>query len=293
MNYKGRATFEFILSQVEDCIFDISPLINAIPENRIYNPEFYQTASRFQKLRPQLSLKQLALCDLAYSIVFYGMSYHDSMILTDRYTNYYNIRFLKYVVYYCGMKPHPDHSLYSPWKKEFDINYFTQMLADDIELHELETPRLDTFQKLPPTVFYNIIEQRPFKFYGGHQHKLGHYYRHLFQTVHYINNQQILTYAEKYDYIKTLRAQLSTPEQYLLFFNSISTMGRKWELRESLSQEKAIDYNKLLITKYNLVKNIPQLNFVGQINIDHFYPMVNFEINTPSELRLQICKYFC
>ena len=113
---------------------------------------------------------------------------------------------------------------------------------------------------------------RPF---NGHQLIFGHYYRHLFQTVTYIDNQpeRLLTPDEKYQYVKTLRAQLSTQEQVLLFFNSVSDLGLRWERDPSIRDE-----NKRLITKYNLIRNIPY-GFIKDIDFRKYYPNVRYEDN--------------
>lgn len=128
-----------------------------------------------------------------------------------------------------------------------------------------------------------IQKNYPFKLFNGHHARIGHYNRHLYQTVKYINSQdeEILSYEEKYNYIKTLRAQLGTHEQTFLFFVSLTDAGIKWEKAKYLSS------NKRLLTKYNLIKNIPK----GYITItkpeDH-YPDVNYynQRNTPSKVEL-------
>lgn len=122
--------------------------------------------------------------------------------------------------------------------------------------------------------------------YDGYQNVLGHYFRHIFQTVKFINNQTCLSYTEKYEYIKILRAQLSTHEQVLFFYNSLSNLGKPWE-----KDEKIKDENIKLITKYNLVKNITfKLNSI--IDVKKFYPNVTFEgqPKTPSRIQLEF-KY--
>jgi len=107
--------------------------------------------------------------------------------------------------------------------------------------------------------------------YDGYQNILGHYFRHLFQTVKFINDQPIIDYKQKYEYIKILRAQLSTFEQVLFFYNSMSTIGMAWGKSEEITDE-----NYKLITKYNLVKNINfELNQI--IDVKEFYPRVIYE----------------
>lgn len=101
--------------------------------------------------------------------------------------------------------------------------------------------------------------------YDGHQSRLGHYFRHLFQMVKFVDKEDCLTEEEKYFYVKTLRAQLSTYELAIFFLNSLSDFGKPW------SQEK-ID----LIEKYKFIKNIP-FGFTFDINPKDFYPKIIFE----------------
>lgn len=114
------------------------------------------------------------------------------------------------------------------------------------------------------------------KYFGGHQHRLSHYFRNLFQTVRYANNFKGIDYDLRYEHVKTLRGQFSTYEQAVIFFNSISDIGLVWEL-------KASDLNSELITKYNLIKNIPS-EFITDVEVKSFYPDVEYE-GEPNSLR--------
>ena len=125
-----------------------------------------------------------------------------------------------------------------------------------------------------------------YEVFDGHQSRLGHYYRHLFQAVTYINTQpkDILSYREKYQYIKTLRTQLSTQEQLLFFWNSISDLGLAWEKAKDIRDE-----NDKLITKYNLVKNIPE-GYSQYVKVGDYYPLVDYEglkETPPGRLKLE------
>jgi hypothetical protein len=112
----------------------------------------------------------------------------------------------------------------------------------------------------------------PHRLFSGHQLRLGHYFRHLFQTVNFIDKQpsSLLSYDDKYEYIKTLRAQLSTQEQVLFFFNSMSKLGYSWEKKYESAP------NKQLITKYNLIKNIPK-EYIATLDLANYYPLVDYE----------------
>lgn len=113
---------------------------------------------------------------------------------------------------------------------------------------------------------HEIKKERNFDYvpFEGHQSRLGHYYRHLFQSINYCHNKKID--IDKYEYIKLIRAQLSNHEQALLFLNSISKLGKPWK-----------DEN--LIKTYRLIKNIPGDFFdpKNEIDIKELYPEMIFE----------------
>ncbi len=106
--------------------------------------------------------------------------------------------------------------------------------------------------------------------YNGVYADFGKYFRQLFQIVTYINNKE-LDYKEKYEYIKALRVRLNIEEQYLLILNSLISIGSEWENENN-------DINEQLITKYNLIKNIPkEYNIIGDFNYREKYPNVHYE----------------
>lgn len=78
---------------------------------------------------------------------------------------------------------------------------------------------------------------------------LGHYYRHIYQTVCFVDSQKQLKPEQKYSYVKMLRAQLSDYEQILFYYNAMSSMGASWLALG--------DDDLSLITRYKLIKNVP------------------------------------
>lgn len=103
---------------------------------------------------------------------------------------------------------------------------------------------------------------------------LGIYFRQLYQAVTFIDNKIELNYREKYNLIKTLRVQLNIEEQYLLFANSLVSVGLDWEKNRS-------DDNKKLITKYNMITNLPKsyqpVEGVHFQDKEYGYPYVQYE----------------
>jgi hypothetical protein len=96
-----------------------------------------------------------------------------------------------------------------------------------------------------------------YRAFEGHQSRLGHYYRHLYQMVMYVHEAEPSLDIDKERSVKTIRAQLSTHEQALLLINSLTPIGRNW-------------WANGLITRYGLVKNIPR---------DFFNVTADFDIN--------------
>ncbi|WMJ08339.1 putative phage abortive infection protein [Nitrosomonas sp. sh817] len=154
-----------------------------------------------------------------------------------------NKKELLHITYYClyyGTGPNSSRILKLSLA-EFDSKFIGRL---EDELNDQEKKKMVKCEKNFPYI--------PFE---GHQSRLGHYYRHLYQAVKYVDQQEILTFDKKYEFVKTIRAQLSNHEQALLLLNSISPMGNRWW---------SDDYMR----KYEIVKNIPPEFFDCKKEID-------------------------
>ncbi|MDZ4822430.1 MAG: putative phage abortive infection protein [Flavobacteriales bacterium] len=81
----------------------------------------------------------------------------------------------------------------------------------------------------PPERYHGKYELYYYPF-DGHVVRLGHTYRHLYQTVKYLIEQErkeFLTKEEVLEYLRTLRGQLTNYDQLLLYYNGLS-LGRNW-----------------------------------------------------------------
>lgn len=87
----------------------------------------------------------------------------------------------------------------------------------------------------------------------SHNVLLGHYYRHMYQMLKLVANADFLDENEKYGYAKQLRAQLNDDEQVLLYYNSLSDIGKEWI--EKLAQKKRT--KMCLMARFRMIKNIP------------------------------------
>jgi hypothetical protein len=106
------------------------------------------------------------------------------------------------------------------------------------EYHSYQYPNSNMIIRLPTS----------YKLFSGHVSRLGHYYRNLFMMVKFVAEQELplLSYRDKREYLRILRAQISTDEQLMLYFNYISEYGRKWEN----------DENKFF-SNYRMIHNLP------------------------------------
>lgn len=87
------------------------------------------------------------------------------------------------------------------------------------------------------------------KYFRGNESDFGHYFRNLYTIVKFLHKSDI---QDKQKYADILRAQLSSHELLLLFYNCLSDFGKT--------------KFKPLIENYQLLKNMPQNRL---INIEH------------------------
>ena len=71
--------------------------------------------------------------------------------------------------------------------------------------------------------------------------------------IRYVDQQTLN--IDKYEYVKTIRAQLSTHEQALLLVNSLTPIGQNW-------------WKEDLIVRYRLVQNVPREFFDSATEVD-------------------------
>ena len=92
----------------------------------------------------------------------------------------------------------------------------------------------------------------------------GHYFRHLFLLVKFVVKRNDLSYEEKRDYLRIVRASLSTNEQVFLYYNWLAGIGKPWEEVSGNGNKFFTDYRMihninpgLLIQEYTFTKISP------------------------------------
>lgn len=118
-----------------------------------------------------------------------------------------DIAALAYLAFYYGVN--------DAWK-----NLLKQEMKDFAHHDELVEKMLD-YIKTPSYNRYALGRTN--------QTDLSAYFRNIYNAIKFIDESNMLSDQEKYDYVKILRAQFSTPELYILFFNLLSPFGKKWK----------------------------------------------------------------
>lgn len=278
--FRGRNCFRYILEEFGYCQSEIAPFFEGVQIDDIYVETFYnRLIDKLNGEGRRIDFIELARINVAYCIVFFGVGVDSSVLLEKYFDKKYHLGFVRSIIEYARMKPRMDQPCFKNWfeiNERFNFKRKLEIFEEIRELRKEEELYYDFENESEAFEFY--YESKFDKYYGGRQHNLGHYFRHLFQTVKYVSRHKDINSADKYFYIKTLRGQTSSYEQLLLFINSLSFLGMAWELYPEMgnsSKKKDMVANKL-ITSYNLIKNLPGEGAFG-FYYRNYYPDVEYE----------------
>ena len=258
MNKDGQDVFKMIMNQIEESIEEITPFFEGLSVEDFYQDGFLKN---LQNTVAGVDFIAFAKLDIAYTTVYFGTRKEYIERLKDVLSERYKRDFVKLIVHFLQLKPirkYKDGEGLEQWKK-----FNKWKTKDKIAL----VSSIINNQPNKGLMYVNLITKGIHaSYYWGHEFRLGHYLRHLYSTVYYIDSQDKLTIEEKCDYVRLLRTQLSNTEQILFFANSLTEIGWYWEL---LGKES-------FITKYGLIKNISQKEIFG-ISYQKVYPNVLYE----------------
>ncbi|HEX8196625.1 MAG TPA: putative phage abortive infection protein [Pyrinomonadaceae bacterium] len=283
-----RKVFRTIFREFIECFREVKGFSNSKNPNDYLIPVYRSELSEIindnniknDSNNIEINLIELAIIDIAYSIVFYGINKESEPILRQRFKKRYNPSYFFPLLQYIKLKPKQENT--HRWDIWLELRKYKgkelRTIIQEFYEYKRVTRKNRPFTPLSAKTRFLDYDEEFNKYYGGHLHRLGHYFRHLFQCYKYLNYHRDLSENEKYFYGKTLRAQLSNYEQAILFVNSISTLGMKWELTpevEFLSESEVKSKSKL-ITRFNLIKNLPDYHLSG-LKYKKYYPNVKYE----------------
>ena len=286
INIQGREVFKVIFTQFNEAWSESKILFDSFDVNFIYEKEYlYKLQSNQQIKERKIDLKEMAQIDLIYLIIYYGVNDKEKMVIENLTKNRYNSNFINYLLDLIELKPQKQNTEY--WEKWNFINKLSNIDNKSKAFHNLIQLHLGKLNNNEIKGFYPenqngkkflypanmcIYDSKYSKYYTGFQYFLGHYYRHIFQTIKFIQNEKYLLKNEKYNYIKVLRGQLSNYEQLIFFLNSLSVSGRIWE-----SFDVDNNTSQTLLSEYHLIKNIP-VRYIQNIDVLRYYPNIKYEL---------------
>lgn len=107
-----------------------------------------------------------------------------------------------------------------------------------------------------------VIVKRSYEvFYEEHGSDVGHYFRNLYRIIKFIDEE--ITQNPDF-YTGLVRAQLSSDEQFLLFYNGLSLYGKKF---------------KDLIEKYSLLEHFDKSQLFDENNQAYLYVDTAYGVN--------------
>lgn len=112
------------------------------------------------------------------------------------------------------------------------------------------------YSKCPTKDEFERINTAFVALFAKHQSDMGHYFRNLYNIIKFIDNKGPAQFEEKCVYTNLLRAQLSSHELLLLFYNSLSQFGS--------------DKFKPLIERYHILKNMPRGQIIQKEHEDFY-----------------------
>lgn len=139
----------------------------------------------------------------------------------------------------------------------YNVLYFG-LDKDWIDYMKSKLAKVAGSDKLLDRLLHDVKEDK-YQYNRSNQAYLSAYFRNMYNAIKFIDDDVFLSDAEKYKYVAIYRAQLSNPELYILFFNVMSSFGKKW---------KENNY----IVKYKLIKNLP-LNYPFPFKANDYFPM--------------------
>ena len=259
--FRGKQVFKVIYDQFTEAYSELSDYFATLPDKdlapaSIYLSDYYQFLQNNTHLpdRSEVRLKELAHINICYLVVFFGLSKEGFRKIDTLLKDKMNSSYYQPILQYLSMKPVLDSKFFNSW-----VVY--QSFFKRGAIKELIT---DYHQK------------RYYKYYGGHQFRLGQYFRHLFQSISFVDNRTEMLKGDRESYVKIIRAQLSDYELVLFFINSLSFLGSEWEIGLN-SFKRPGNTPRKFITTYHLIKNIPDSFLADTIDCKKYYPNVHYD----------------
>jgi hypothetical protein len=270
-------TYDILLEEVNSIIIYWKSKNKSDFYSKIYKNEL-------EKIFKEYNCKDINVDDLefwikseiTYIILFYGVEEKGNENIKYLFDNKLNNTFLIELTNLLSHKVSLELSNNKGFYSTFKLEKKGFNGKNQFDLHEVLAKDID-YENFSSEALYDSIHI--YKYYNGIETLFSHHYRHLYNTFNYINKNNDIDYITRWKtYANLIRTQMTNTEQILFFLNSISFLGRDWELNllTSRNNPNVTLLNKRLITKYDIIKNIPKGNR-SKYKIELFYPDIEWE----------------
>lgn len=136
--------------------------------------------------------------------------------------------------------------------READFGFFDKLEKEELgNLKSLTNQEIENFISEPIANKEENIKKEYENFFHREQYNLGHYFRNLYHIFKYVHVTKLIDINEKQFYCNIVRAQLSTDELAMIFYNTITPI-------EYYSDVPNLGYPNFnyLIQKYDILQNM-------------------------------------
>lgn len=168
-----------------------------------------------------------------------------------------------------------DRDIVSSFKSKLDLEEIKNLL-------ELSNTQIDNFICEPISNKEKVVAQEYKDFFHRYQYSLGHYFRNLYHIYKYIYITKLISEEDKQFYANIVRAQLSTDELVLVFYNSLTPIKYfsdtpnlgfpnfkylidNFDILQNMNKRLLLDKRHLEIFEKNIVSEKPE-TFKNQSN---------------------------
>lgn len=168
-----------------------------------------------------------------------------------------------------------DRTIISSFKSKLEQEEMKNLL-------ELTDSEIDNFLNQPIKDKESIVASEYNNFFHKFQYNLGHYFRNLYHIYKYIYITKLISEQDKQFYANIVRAQLSTDELVLIFYNSLTPINYfsdkpnlgfpnfkylidTFDILQNMNARLLLDKQHLEIFINNAVKEKPS-TFLNQTN---------------------------
>jgi hypothetical protein len=173
---------------------------------------------------------------------------------------------LAYIFFYTGVGINSDKLNKAMVGSQFD-NILYAEVNNELKKIQASHKKMSKDKSLPELEIEGLgksMSPKSYRPFVGHLNRFGHYYRHLFQTVKFVVNQdeEFINNEQKLEYLRTLRAQLSDHEQVMLYYNAIVGFGQAWIDNGYFTDYKMIHNMPLPLADFGVK---PELKFQNEL----------------------------